>query len=96
MRELKRLVDSGALGDILHVEGHYCNEHSTRVSGGWRDDPNESPGAGMTGACTCSMRSSIWPVRSPVSTLACIVRDLRPIRVMRWRSRCNSRRVRRA
>jgi predicted dehydrogenase len=50
MRELKRLVDSGALGDILHVEGHYCNEHSTRVSGGWRDDPSESPGAGMTGA----------------------------------------------
>jgi predicted dehydrogenase len=50
MRELKRLVDSNVLGKILHLEGHYCNEHSTRVSGGWRDDPSESPGGGMTGA----------------------------------------------
>jgi predicted dehydrogenase len=50
MRELKRVVDSGTLGGILHVEGHFSNEHSTRVSGGWRDDPRESPGAGMTGA----------------------------------------------
>jgi predicted dehydrogenase len=50
MRELKRLVDDGVLGDILHVEGHFTNEHSTRVAGGWRDDPNESPGGGMTGA----------------------------------------------
>jgi predicted dehydrogenase len=50
MRELKRMVDGGSLGTILHVEGHFSNEHSTRVSGGWRDDPCESPGAGMTGA----------------------------------------------
>jgi len=50
MRELKRVVDSGAIGKVLHIEGHFSNEHSTRVSGGWRDDPNESPGAGMTGA----------------------------------------------
>ena len=50
MRELKRVVDSGAIGKVLHIEGHFSNEHSTRVSGGWRDDPAESPGAGMTGA----------------------------------------------
>lgn len=50
MRELQRIVFDGALGDILHIEGHFSNEHSTRVAGGWRDDPNESPGAGMTGA----------------------------------------------
>jgi predicted dehydrogenase len=50
MRELKRLVDNGALGDIIHIEGHFSNEHSTRVFGGWRDDPRETPGAGMTGA----------------------------------------------
>jgi predicted dehydrogenase len=50
MRELKRVVDSGEIGEVLHVEGHFSNEHSTRVSGGWRDDPAESPGAGMTGA----------------------------------------------
>jgi len=50
MRELKRVVDDGVIGDILHIEGNFSNEHSTRVKGGWRDDPHESPGGGMTGA----------------------------------------------
>ena len=50
MRELKRIVTDGILGDILHVEGNFSNEHSTRVKGGWRDDPRESPGGGLTGA----------------------------------------------
>ena len=50
MRELARIVKGGELGEVMHVEGHFSNEHSTRVSGGWRDDPAESPGGGMTGA----------------------------------------------
>jgi predicted dehydrogenase len=50
MRELARILKSGELGEIMHIEGHFSNEHSTRVSGGWRDDPAESPGLGMTGA----------------------------------------------
>lgn len=50
MRELKRVIADGTLGDILHIEGNFSNEHSTRVKGGWRDDPRESPGGGMTGA----------------------------------------------
>jgi predicted dehydrogenase len=50
MRELKGVVDNGTIGDILHIEGHFSNEHSTRVRGGWRDDPRESPAFGMTGA----------------------------------------------
>ncbi len=50
MRELERLVRAGELGEVLHVEGNFTNEHSTRVSGGWRDDPLESPAGGMTGA----------------------------------------------
>jgi predicted dehydrogenase len=50
MRELRRVADSGALGDILHIEGHFSNEYSIHVvGGGWRDDPNESPALGMTG-----------------------------------------------
>jgi predicted dehydrogenase len=49
MRALKETVASGVVGTILHVEGHFCNEHSTRVLGGWRDDPRQAPGAGMTG-----------------------------------------------
>jgi predicted dehydrogenase len=50
MLELKRIVAAGTLGEILHIEGNFSNEHSTRVKGGWRDDPRESPGGGMTGA----------------------------------------------
>ena len=50
MLELKRVVADGLIGAVLHVEGHFTNEHSTRVKGGWRDDPRESPGGGMTGA----------------------------------------------
>src|SRR5215472_1081348 len=49
MRELKRVVADSTLGEILHIEGNFSNEHSTRVKGGWRDDPRESPGGGMTG-----------------------------------------------
>ncbi|MCL4802580.1 MAG: Gfo/Idh/MocA family oxidoreductase [Burkholderiales bacterium] len=50
MLELARLVAAGEIGEVMHVEGHFSNEHSTRVAGGWRDDPAETPGAGMTGA----------------------------------------------
>lgn len=50
MRELKRVVADGTIGEVLHIEGNFTNEHSTRVMGGWRDDPRESPGGGMTGA----------------------------------------------
>lgn len=48
MRELKRVVESGRLGEILHVEGNFSNETSTQFPVAWRDSPAESPGAGMT------------------------------------------------
>jgi predicted dehydrogenase len=51
MQELRRIVAEGQIGEVLHIEAHFCNEHSTRVvPGGWRDDPAESPGGGLTGA----------------------------------------------
>src|SRR5580765_6229174 len=50
MRELKRLVQSGELGALLHLEGHNSNENSNAVTGGWRTLESESPGGGMTGA----------------------------------------------
>jgi predicted dehydrogenase len=49
-RELERLADSGALGTLLHIEGHNSNENSNAVTGGWRTLESESPGGGMTGA----------------------------------------------
>ena len=49
MRELKRVVDSGALGELLHVEGHFSNENaSKKLHYGWRESPAESPGGSLT------------------------------------------------
>ena len=50
MQALKRITASGELGQILHIEGHFSNEHSNNTAGTWRDSPAESPGGGMTGA----------------------------------------------
>ena len=50
MRELRRILAEGELGEILHVEGHYSNENSGVNFSPWRDLPSESPGGGMTGA----------------------------------------------
>lgn len=50
MVALKRVVDAGELGQLLHIEGHFSNEHSNNTAGTWRDSPEESPGGGITGA----------------------------------------------
>jgi len=49
MVELRRIVASGVLGRVMHVEGHYSNENSGLHFSAWRDSPSESPGGGMTG-----------------------------------------------
>ena len=50
MRALRAIVASGALGTVLHVEGHNSNENSLAITAGWRLSPEESPGGGLTGA----------------------------------------------
>jgi predicted dehydrogenase len=66
MRELKRVVDGGSLGDILHIEGHFSNEYSTRVvPHGWRDDPAESPALGMTG-CGLHVLDALVDLAGPI------------------------------
>ncbi|HTE13648.1 MAG TPA: Gfo/Idh/MocA family oxidoreductase [Burkholderiales bacterium] len=49
MVELRKVVASGMLGRVLHIEGHYSNENSSNFFAPWRDLPSETPGAGMTG-----------------------------------------------
>ena len=47
---LFEVVRSGELGKLLHIEGHWSNENTTRPDfGAWRNSPLETPGAGMTG-----------------------------------------------
>jgi len=48
MQEMKRVVASGVLGDILHVEGHFSNEISRTVHCPWREEGDEVLGASMT------------------------------------------------
>ncbi len=45
--ELKRLVDDGALGDIVHVEGNYSGPAGYRHEGHWRSSREENPAGGM-------------------------------------------------
>lgn len=47
---VKQAIVAGEIGELLHVEGHFSNEHSNNVVGGWRESPAESPAAGLTGA----------------------------------------------
>jgi predicted dehydrogenase len=66
MQALKRIVASGELGELLHIEGHFSNQHSDNTAGTWRDSPAESPGGGMTGAglhILDALLNTIGPVR---------------------------------
>lgn len=48
--ELKRIVDSDTLGNIIHMEAQYSNDYMSRGwTGAWRADLAEAPGGGMTG-----------------------------------------------
>jgi predicted dehydrogenase len=49
MAALRSVVKGGSLGKVMHIEGHYSNENSSNFFAGWRDKPDETPGAGMTG-----------------------------------------------
>lgn len=49
LAEMKRQVETGALGELLHVEGHFSNENSSSAFAPWRHDREESPAGGMTG-----------------------------------------------
>jgi predicted dehydrogenase len=72
MHALREIVASGALGTILHGEGHNSNEHSRAVLSGWRLSPDESPGGGMTGAGLHALHaliSLIGPARNVYAQL---------------------------
>ncbi len=48
--DIKRLVDSGELGTIMHIEANYSHDKLANVSpDSWRASPVDAPAAGMTG-----------------------------------------------
>jgi predicted dehydrogenase len=48
MRELRRIVDSGELGQILLAEGNSSNEVSLQHYAPWRESESEAPGVSLT------------------------------------------------
>jgi predicted dehydrogenase len=48
MRELARIVQGGALGELLHLEGHFSNESTRKFYRGWRELDEEAPAGGLT------------------------------------------------
>lgn len=69
LQELKRLIDDGALGTILHLEGNMSGPGGYRYRKGmWRADPVESPAGGMGGSGIHMVDSMIYLV-GPVATV---------------------------
>ena len=49
MAELARIVASGELGTVLHIEGNFSNEVAAAQFTPWRNSAEESPAGGLTG-----------------------------------------------
>jgi predicted dehydrogenase len=50
LQEIRRMIDDGRLGRVLHIEGNFCGPSNYRYPRGhWRQDVEESPAGGMTG-----------------------------------------------
>ena len=50
LREIKRMIDEGRLGRVLHIEGNFCGPSAYRFGREhWRHDRDEVPAGGMTG-----------------------------------------------
>lgn len=50
LQQIRRLIDEGTLGRVLHIEGNFCGPSAYRFpKGHWRHDRDEVPAGGMTG-----------------------------------------------
>jgi predicted dehydrogenase len=50
LQEIKRMLEDGRLGRLLHIEGNFCGPSAYRFpKGHWRHDRDEAPAGGMTG-----------------------------------------------
>ena len=50
LREIKRMLEDGRLGKLLHIEGNFCGPSAYRFAREhWRHDAGEVPAGGMTG-----------------------------------------------
>ena len=50
LQAIRRMIDDGSLGRVLHLEGNFCGPSAYRFpKGHWRHDRDEVPAGGMTG-----------------------------------------------
>ena len=50
LQEIRRMIEDGTLGRVLHIEGNFCGPSAYRFpKGHWRHDVDEVPAGGMTG-----------------------------------------------
>jgi predicted dehydrogenase len=50
LQAIRRMIDDGTLGRVLHIEGNFCGPSAYRFPRGhWRHDRDEVPAGGMTG-----------------------------------------------
>src|SRR5262245_44925082 len=50
LKEMRRMLDDGSLGKLLHLEGNFCGPSVYRFrKGHWRQERGEGPAGGMTG-----------------------------------------------
>jgi predicted dehydrogenase len=50
LQQIRRLIDDGTLGRVMHLEGNFCGPSAYRFpKGHWRHDREEVPAGGMTG-----------------------------------------------
>ena len=50
LNEIRRMLDDGTLGKLLHIEGNFCGPSVYRFpKGHWRQQREEGPAGGMTG-----------------------------------------------
>jgi predicted dehydrogenase len=50
LQEIRRMLDDGRLGTLLHLEGNFCGPSAYRFQRGhWRQEREEGPAGGMTG-----------------------------------------------
>lgn len=48
MQELKKLINCGLLGELIHIEGIFTNENLKNFQTSWRDEPENVPGGSLT------------------------------------------------
>lgn len=80
MARLKRMIDAGDLGTVMHAEAAFSHDKLAGIApGGWRTDATLSPGAGMTGMGIHLTDLFLWML-GPVTSVQALTRD----RLLGW------------